>query len=112
MAKVTERERESRSHRWIDARVRCKRRPAVSAIISNISEAGCCIEAAIDIETGDEIEIMVPRLGSISAVVRWSQAGISGASFVPGSDRWLVPDPEAALYGAPAAPEANRSYGS
>jgi hypothetical protein len=103
MSNPTKHKRASRSVRWLDARVRSRRRPEVSAIISNISEAGCCIEAAAEYEAGEPIEIVVPRLGSISATVKWSEAGHSGAAFVVGSDRWLVPDPDAARYGANGA---------
>jgi len=99
-------QRPSRSHRWIDARVRSKHRPEVPAIISNISEAGCCIEAAAQFKKGEQVDIMVPRLGSISATVRWSQAGHSGAVFLAGSDEWLIPDPEATKYQSNIAAEA------
>jgi hypothetical protein len=107
-----EEKRASRSHRWLDARVRSRRRAEVEAIISNISEAGCCIEAAGDFHKGEQIEIVVPRLGSISATVKWSEAGHSGAAFVVGSERWFAPDPDAARYGAKAAVEAANPYGA
>ena len=110
MTRVGKRERPSRSHRWLDARVRSRLKPEVPAIISNISEAGCCIEAAAEFEAGEQIEILVPRLGSITATVRWSNAGHSGAAFVAGSDQWLVPDPEAVRYRAKVAQQAKRHY--
>ena len=112
MSDRSERERASRSPRWLDARVRSKRRAEVSAVISNISEAGCCIEAATDFDTDEQIEIVVPRLGSISATVKWSEAGHSGAAFVVGTGRWLVPDPEAARYAANAAVDVNNPHGA
>ena len=111
MSNPTKYNRASRSNRWLDARVRSRRRPEVPAIISNISEAGCCIEAAAEYEAGEPIEIVVPRLGSISATVKWSEAGHSGAAFVVGSDRWLVPDTEAARYRANSAAEASGHHG-
>lgn len=110
MAKVKQPERASRSQRWLDARVRSKRQPEVSAIISNISEAGCCIEVATRFQAGEHIEIMVPRLGSIAATVKWSEAGHSGAAFVAGSDQWLVPDPEAPHYRKKMGQEAKSRY--
>jgi hypothetical protein len=110
MSNLTKRSRASRSNRWLDARVRSRRRPEVPAIISNISEAGCCIEAAAEYEPGEPIEIVVPRLGSISATVKWSEAGHSGAAFVVGSDRWLVLDTDAARYRANIAVNANGPY--
>jgi len=106
MRKPTQRKRPSRSPRWIDARVRSKHRPEVSAIISNISDAGCCIEAAAQFREGERVDIMVPRLGSISATVKWSQAGHSGAVFLAGSDQWLMPDPETAKYRSNIAADA------
>jgi hypothetical protein len=106
MPNPTQRQRPSVSHRWIDARVRSKHRPDVPAIISNISEAGCCIEAAAQFREGEQVDIMVPRLGSISATVRWSQAGHSGAVFLAGSDQRLIPDPEAAKYQSNIVAEA------
>ena len=112
MSQRTRRERASRSLRWIDARVRSRHQPEVLAVISNISEAGCCIEAATEFETGEQVEIIVPRLGSISATVKWSEAGHSGAVFLVGSDRWLVPDPDAAHYSAQMAAQATSPYGA
>lgn len=88
-----ERNRASRSPRWIDASVRSRTHAGIGAVISNISDAGCRIEAAAEFAVGEAVEIVVPRLGSISAVIRWSEAGQSGAAFIPGSDSWLIPDP-------------------
>jgi hypothetical protein len=93
MLQRAERERASRSPRWIDASVRSRTHPRIEAVISNISDGGCRIEAAAEFAVGEAVEIMVPRLGSISAIIRWSEAGHSGAAFVPGSDSWLVADP-------------------
>jgi len=106
MSHRRERERPSRTQRWIDARVRSKHQPEVSAIISNISEAGCCIEAPAEFQAGEQVEIVVPRLGSISATVKWSEAGHSGAVFLAGSGQWLIPDPEAAKYRSDVSAEA------
>jgi hypothetical protein len=104
-------QRASRSPRWIDARVRSKRQPEFSAVISNISETGCCIESAVTFEIGELVEILVPRLGSIVAAVKWSDSGHSGAAFIAGSDEWLIPDSEAAAYRAKLTQEANSQYG-
>ena len=111
MSQQAKRDRASRSHRWIDARVRSRHQPEVPAIISNISEAGCCIEASAGFEAGEEVEIVVPRLGSIAAMVRWSHSGHSGAVFVIGSGRWLVPDPEAANYAPRMTAQASSPHG-
>ena len=112
MSKPIERKRATRSLRWLDARVRSRRRPEVSAVISNLSEAGCCIEAAADFERDEHIEIVVPRLGSISATVKWCAAGHSGAAFVVGSERWLVRDLEAARHRANIALDASDLRGA
>jgi hypothetical protein len=98
MRHLNEHERPSRSVRWLDARVRSKLKPEVAAIICNISEAGCCIQAATHFEAGEKVEILVPRLGSIAATIKWSDAGHSGAAFVAGSQEWLSPDPDADRY--------------
>ena len=101
--------RESRSVRWIDAQIRSKRCAAVSAVISNISNSGCCIRSPTPLEVGEAVEIIVPRLGSISAHIRWQHGKHAGAEFVAGSDSWLMPDPElmamqigAAIHASPA----------
>lgn len=100
MRQAGKQERAGRSQRWIDATVRSKRQREISAIISNISQAGCCIESAATFEVGERVEILVPRLGSIFGHIRWSQGSNAGAEFILGSDDWLVPDPDAAAYRA------------
>jgi len=94
MRKRRNRDRESRSIRWIDAQIRSKRSAAVSAVISNISNSGCCIRSSFTFELGERVEIMVPRLGSMSAHIRWQHGKHAGAQFIVGSDSWLMPDPE------------------
>lgn len=84
-------ERESRSARWIKAVVRSSGGAEVAAVITNISGGGCRIRAAAPFEVGELIEIVMPRLGSISAYIRWSEAEHSGAQFVLGSDDWSGP---------------------
>ena len=111
MKHIIERERPSRSARWIDARVRSRGQPEIPAVISNISEAGCRIESAVAFEAGEPIEILVPRLGSVSAVIKWSEAGHSGAAFVPDSDHWLHPDPDAVAQGRPAQGANGNPFG-
>jgi hypothetical protein len=109
MQEQRKRIRESRSMRWIDAQVRSEHRE-INAVISNISTAGCCIRSKARLDVGDLVEIVVPRLGSMTAHIRWRRGKKSGAEFVPGSDRWLVPDPEllameiaAAIHASPCA---------
>lgn len=111
MRPIIERERASRSPRWIDARVRSRGKPEIPAIISNISDAGCRIESAIAFEAGEPVEILVPRLGSMTAIIKWSEAGQSGATFVPGSDRWLHLDPHAATQSSPVQGANGNPFG-
>lgn len=99
MRQAGRQERAGRSQRWIDATVHSNQRE-ISAIISNISQAGCCIESAASFKLGELVEIVVPRLGSICGHIRWSQGYHAGAEFILGSDNWLVPDPDAAAYRA------------
>jgi hypothetical protein len=110
MGKNGQQERAGRSPRWIDASVRSKRQPEVGATISNISNSGCRIESSAQFRSGELIDIVVPRLGSISAHIRWSQGRLSGAEFVAGSESWLNPDPEAAAYVGGYTREANNRH--
>jgi hypothetical protein len=112
MAANGQQERAGRSPRWIDASVRGRGKPEVCATISNISNSGCRIETAAPLRSGELIEIVVPRLGSISAYIRWTEKGHSGAEFVTGSETWLNPDPDSTAYGGDSLHKANgRRFG-
>lgn len=94
------------SARWVDARLRSSRHVAAPAIIGDISNSSCKIQTGANLAIGELIEIMVPRLGSMRANVRWKKGKQFGADFIAGSDSWAVPDPAADPGHAPPSSES------
>lgn len=48
----------------------------------NFSSEGCRIEAASDLRIGERVRIAIPRMGQMSAQVRWALLGSAGAKFL------------------------------
>jgi len=58
----------------------------MSAILTNFSDDGCCIEGANDFRVGERLRIDMPRMGHVKAQIRWSHPDSAGAKFVAESD--------------------------
>ena len=54
---------------------------ARNVLIEDISQKGVRILCGIELSVGSAVEMHIPRLASISAIVRWSNTGITGLSF-------------------------------
>ena len=59
-------------------------------LITNVSTRGCKIEAPHRFKVGDLVVIRIPRLGRISALIRWVQAGRAGAEYISDSCSWEI----------------------
>lgn len=55
---------------------------AIAARLTNISYEGCQIETEVTLPIGDKLKLALPRLGEISAQVRWSLQGTAGLHFL------------------------------
>ena len=59
----------------------------LTSSVSDLSLDGCCLTGQFRI--GEEIEVVIPRIGKLSAQIRWAVMGRAGARFkssVPGAD--------------------------
>ena len=52
----------------------------VTSSVSDLSLDGCCLTG--DFRIGEQIEVKVPRIGKLSAQIRWSVMGRAGARFI------------------------------
>jgi hypothetical protein len=48
--------------------------------VSDLSLEGCCLSGAFRI--GEQIQLKIPRIGSLSAEIRWAFMGRAGARFI------------------------------
>lgn len=82
--------RESRSPVWVQAILRRSDQPDLTTVIANVSNGGCRVRLNEALTTGEFVEVVVPRLGTLLATVRWSDARTSGLQFVFGSESCLT----------------------
>ncbi|WP_309660691.1 PilZ domain-containing protein [Sphingomonas sp.] len=61
----------------------------VTSSVTDLSLEGCCLSGAFKI--GEQIRLKIPRVGMLSAQIRWSFMNRAGARFV--SSIPLSPDP-------------------
>jgi len=54
--------------------------------LTNFSDQGCRIESDEKLRVGERLAIAIPRMGQVTAQVRWSATGSAGARFVAESD--------------------------
>ncbi|HEX6783559.1 MAG TPA: PilZ domain-containing protein [Sphingomicrobium sp.] len=52
------------------------------AVVSDLSYSGCQIETDAKLETGEQFELRVVKLGAIPVEVKWSNHGRAGAQFL------------------------------
>jgi hypothetical protein len=50
--------------------------------LSDLTDEGCRIETDDHFRIGEQLQIAIPRLGQLSAQVRWSLPGSAGARFL------------------------------
>ena len=55
--------------------------------VTDLTEEGCRIEAAETLRIGEQIRLEIPRLGYLTAQIRWAMEGEAGARFEPGQYR-------------------------
>jgi hypothetical protein len=84
-------ERESRSPVWVKVVVRQPGKADLAAIVTNISDNGCCVRASEELLAGTKVTLLVPRLGALGARVRWVKGRKAGLQFEPKSSRFLYP---------------------
>jgi hypothetical protein len=65
----------------------------VEVVVLDLSVTGLLIEAAVDLQTGDELTIAIPDSGAVDAVVVWKSGNYFGCEFA-------TPIPNAALSAA------------
>jgi hypothetical protein len=53
----------------------------LAAIVRDLTEQGCRLSAAETLRIGERIQIEIPRLGFLSAQVRWALGDEAGALF-------------------------------
>ena len=66
----------------IDAVVHRADGAAVSVRLTDFSEEGCRMEGDDVFQIGEHVQIDVPRLGLVTAQVRWALAGSAGTRFL------------------------------
>ena len=54
--------------------------------LSDLTEEGCRIETDDHFRIGEQVQIAIPRLGQLSAQVRWALPGSAGARFLAESE--------------------------
>jgi hypothetical protein len=54
----------------------------IPAKISNFSDLGCRVQAPEPFRIGERLQIAVPRIGNLTAQVRWSLPGAAGTRFL------------------------------
>ena len=50
--------------------------------LSDLTDEGCRIETDDHFRIGEQLQIAIPRLGQLSAQVRWALPGSAGARFL------------------------------
>jgi hypothetical protein len=82
------RDRESRLRRRLELFVHRDDGREIKAVLTNVSEHGCRLTLEEPVLPDERVRIEVPRLGNITATIRWSSNGDAGAEFVAQSDVW------------------------
>ena len=54
--------------------------------LSDLTDEGCRIETDDHFRIGEQVQIAIPRLGQLSAQVRWALPGSAGARFLAESE--------------------------
>jgi hypothetical protein len=54
--------------------------------LSDLTDEGCRIETDDHFRIGEQLQIAIPRLGQLSAQVRWALPGSAGARFLAESE--------------------------
>ena len=54
--------------------------------LSDLTDEGCRIETDDHLRIGEQLQIAIPRLGQLSAQVRWALPGSAGARFLAGTE--------------------------
>ena len=52
------------------------------ALVSNISNEGCRLDASDAFRIGEMLTIAIPRIGRVKAQVRWALLGSAGTKFI------------------------------
>ena len=52
----------------------------VTSTVSDLSLEGCCLTG--DFKIGEQIQVKIPRIGMLSADIRWAFMGQAGARFI------------------------------
>lgn len=79
--------REHRSASWVNVELAANAMSS-AGVITNISKRGCRIRSEGRLQTGETIEVAIPGLGRVAALVRWAFGGYAGAEFLPGTESW------------------------
>ena len=56
------------------------------ALVSNISNEGCRLDASDAFRIGERLTIAIPRIGRVKAQVRWALLGSAGPKFIDDPD--------------------------
>lgn len=70
----------------VDAIVRRADGSTSSVKLTNCTDEGCCLESGDDFLIGERLDIAIPRMGQLSAQVRWALPGSAGAKFLTEGD--------------------------
>lgn len=54
--------------------------------LSDLTDDGCRIETDDHFRIGEQLQIAIPRLGELSAQVRWALPGSAGARFLANTE--------------------------
>jgi len=54
--------------------------------LSDLTDEGCRIETDDHFRIGEQLQIAIPRLGELSAQVRWALPGSAGAQFLANTE--------------------------
>lgn len=54
--------------------------------LSDLTDEGCRIETDDHFRIGEQLQIAIPRLGELSAQVRWALPGSAGARFLANTE--------------------------
>lgn len=55
---------------------------AATALIHNLSESGLLMEATVDLQVGEVLQVYLPHAGATTALVVWSRGDFAGCEFV------------------------------
>ena len=72
----------SAARRTLRLQVSATSQDATTALIHNLSEAGLLLEASVDLEVGEAIQVDLPHAGATTAIVVWSRGQLVGCEFV------------------------------